>query len=206
MSSSSRDPSKENLAELFRASLEKNGSIRFPVFARLVENHAEGSPEFSELLCLLEHTGTQLTSAEPVKFDLECRQAWELAASSFPSRDDTNSPSDSPLFVYLREVLRVPRLLPAREQQLLNAIANDPSAEELRKEVVEAYLYQVVEIAACCRQPVGTNILDLIQAGNEGLMEAACHFDPEHGCSFRTYAAVKIHSAINNFIGVPLQR
>ncbi len=65
------------------------------------------------------------------------------------------------------------------------------------RDLVEANLHLVVTIAK--RYPnTGHHILDVIQAGNIGLMKAVKEFDPERGHAFPTYAIWHVRRAIRN--------
>lgn len=90
--------------------------------------------------------------------------------------------------VYVHEVGRVPRLTPDAEMELAKAIRlGDKDADRAKKDLVEANLWQVVVIARHYTDR-GVHLLDLIQEGNNGLMEAANSFDCTRGYRFSTYA------------------
>lgn len=46
------------------------------------------------------------------------------------------------------------------------------------------------------RLPPSVQVEDLVQAGMEGLLEAARHYDPGQGASFETYAGIRIRGAM----------
>jgi RNA polymerase primary sigma factor len=65
-------------------------------------------------------------------------------------------------------------------------------------DLAEANLRLVVTMAKRY-PPTGHHILDVIQAGNIGLMKAVNESDPERGHPFSTYAAWHIRRAIRNY-------
>ena len=95
--------------------------------------------------------------------------------------------------VYLREVDRKPVLTNEQEVQLVSRIkAFDGSA---KKQFMESNLKLVVNIAKkYCN--CGLSFLDLIQAGNLGLMKAVDGYDVGMGYRFSTYAFYNIRNAI----------
>lgn len=97
------------------------------------------------------------------------------------------------LDLYLAEIGRVPLL----EHEALLAIARraqagDPAA---RKHIILANLRLVVHVARGYRHR-GLPMLDLIEEGNLGLIEAVDRFDPGRGLRFSTYAALWIRQSI----------
>lgn len=86
--------------------------------------------------------------------------------------------------VYLDEMARVPALSREREAAL-GRLALDGS-EIAKRDLVEPNLGMVIEIAERFPRD-GIHILDLIQEGNIGLMEAVNSFD-RSGCRFSHYA------------------
>lgn len=72
--------------------------------------------------------------------------------------------------------------------------------EQARQTLIESYLLLVTKIAQQYRRP-STELLDLIQEGNIGLIDAVDRFDPEMGVRFSTFATWRIRKAIQNFLG-----
>lgn len=97
------------------------------------------------------------------------------------------------LGMYLNEIRRIKLLDAAGEQALARKVrAGDADAE---RQLVEANLRLVISIA---RRYVhrGLSLLDLIEEGNVGLLQAVRKFDPERGTRFSTYATWWIRQAI----------
>lgn len=108
-----------------------------------------------------------------------------------------NLRDDDPLKLYLREVANIEPLSSSQMTELFHQIwARDQRAEIAMRTVLEASLYLVVEIAErfVSREP---RLLDLIQAGNVGLMRAVESFRPDSAVSFSTHATALIQSAIS---------
>jgi RNA polymerase primary sigma factor len=96
---------------------------------------------------------------------------------------------DSVVNIYLREVANVPALTSQEKSALAELMCfNNPEAERAKKDLLEAHLRMVVDIANGCGNH-GVHLLDRIQAGNNGLLHAADTFDCRRGYSFSTYAA-----------------
>ena len=106
---------------------------------------------------------------------------------------ETASPAPSILDIYLREIGRFELLSADEEQQL----ARDMAAGQLRarERMIVSNLRLVVKVAQEYAD-VGLPLIDLIQEGNIGLMEAIERFDPERGYRLSTYAAWWIRRSI----------
>jgi RNA polymerase primary sigma factor len=103
---------------------------------------------------------------------------------------------DNPVQVYLREVAKVSLLTPAAEKQLIARVREGGEDSEVaKKDLVEAHLGQVVSIAQEYTQASG-RLLDLIQAGNLGLLKAANELDGSSNAPFSAHAARYIRQAI----------
>ena len=95
--------------------------------------------------------------------------------------------------LYLNEINRVPLLTAAQEIELAKAVeAGDAAA---RQHLVDANLRLVVNVAKRYAAG-GLPLLDLIQEGNLGLMQAVERFDWRRGFKFSTYATWWIRQAI----------
>lgn len=102
-------------------------------------------------------------------------------------------PHDPSVDLYFRDIVRIPLLTAAEEQDLGRRVrAGDPEA---REKLIRSNLRLVVSIA---KNYVGRglSLLDLIEEGNLGLMRAVGKYDPEEGCRFSTYATWWIKQGI----------
>ena len=101
---------------------------------------------------------------------------------------------DKSLELYLREISRTPLLTREQEQELGRRILKGDQAA--RDALVTANLRFVVSVAKGYARKTGSPMMDVINQGNVGLMEAAKRFDAERGRKFITYAVWWIRHAI----------
>ncbi len=100
----------------------------------------------------------------------------------------------SPLELYLREISKYPLLEPEEEYEL--AIKNLRQGDrEAAHRLVTSNLRLVVKIANDFRKAQG-NLLDLIQEGNYGLIQAVARFNPYKGVKLSSYASWWIRAYI----------
>ncbi len=111
----------------------------------------------------------------------------EETSALVPVRGERLPVAADPLARYLAEVRRVPDLEPEYERDLARRYraSGDPDAA---RELITANLKLVVKLALMYRRAF-RNVMDLIQEGNVGLMEALRRYDPDQGVKFSTYAA-----------------
>jgi len=104
-----------------------------------------------------------------------------------------------PLKRYLREISRHPLLTPEEEKALVWSYykAKDPDAA---LKLVVSNLRLVVKIALEYHKMIYFNLLDLIQEGNVGLMQAVKKFDPNKGIRLMSYAQFWIRAYILKYI------
>jgi RNA polymerase nonessential primary-like sigma factor len=76
---------------------------------------------------------------------------------------------------------------PTEEQERQLVMLTKQCDEQARQTLIESYLLLVTKIAQQYRRP-STELLDLIQEGNIGLIDAVDRFDPEMGVRFSTFA------------------
>ena len=102
------------------------------------------------------------------------------------------------LAYYLAEVRRYPLLDPEEEKDL--AIRYQESGDpEAAHRLVTANLRLVVKLAFQYHRQ-WANVLDLIQEGNVGLVEALSRYDPYRGIRFSSYAQYWIRAMILRFL------
>ncbi len=118
-------------------------------------------------------------------------------ASQKGSSDAALSRTD-PLQAYLREVQRHSLLTPEEEQRLTRQYVESPDVKTAAR-LVTANLRLVVKLAYEYRRAY-KNIMDLIQEGNIGLMQAVKRYDPYRGVKLSSYAAWWIRAYILRFI------
>ena len=103
-----------------------------------------------------------------------------------------------PLAAYMNETRRYPLLTPDEEHALAVRLVEHGDSAAARR-MIEANLRLVVKIAYEYRR-AHKNLLDLVQEGNIGLMQAVRKFDPYRGVKLSSYAAFWIRAYILKFI------
>jgi len=104
-----------------------------------------------------------------------------------------------PLQRYLQEIRKIPLLTEEEERELAIRYKLHGDKEAAFKLVV-SNLRLVVKIALEYHRYWTSNLLDLIQEGNVGLLQALRHFDPFRGVRFTSYASFWIRAYILKFI------
>lgn len=102
------------------------------------------------------------------------------------------------LSMYRRELDQLPRTRLSREQEeqlRTRIVAGDPTA---RGEIITGNIRLVMKLALSVRRHV--EVLDLIQAGNMGLTEAAQRYEHVETGKFQYYAAAAIKNKINEHL------
>ena len=103
---------------------------------------------------------------------------------------------DDPLKIYVAEVCNVPPLSPIEELICIEHLrAKDHELESARKRLVEANLHLVVSIAERYRNN-RIHILDLVQKGNDALLDALQTFIGSGHASFSVHAATLVERVI----------
>ncbi len=103
-----------------------------------------------------------------------------------------------PLGKYMQEVQSYPLVSSDEERELARRYHEEGDVEAAKK-LVAAHLRLVVKIAMEYRSAFH-NVLDLIQEGNIGLLQAVRHFDPDKGARLGHYASWWIRSYILKYI------
>lgn len=103
-----------------------------------------------------------------------------------------------PLKAYLREMRQYPPLTPEEEHELAVRYRENEDIDAAYS-LVSSNLWLVVKIAKDYEKAART-MLDLIQEGNIGLMEAVKNFDPYRGVRFPSYAAWWVKAYIIRYL------
>jgi RNA polymerase primary sigma factor len=101
--------------------------------------------------------------------------------------------SDSELELYLQEISKFALLKQHEERELAHRIAEGD--KDARDHMVRSNLRLVVSIAKKYMHR-GMTLLDLVEEGNLGLLEAVSRFSPDQGCKFSTYGSWWIKQTI----------
>lgn len=116
---------------------------------------------------------------------------------------ETHDPND-PVAMYLREVADVEPLTAAEEAELFRRLgASDDwqgDTEDAARRVIESHLRLVVAIAERRAALSGVSVLDLIQEGNIGLLNAVKTFAKNPCGVFSAYASACIEDAISKAV------
>jgi len=104
-----------------------------------------------------------------------------------------------PLQMYLLEVKQY-RLLTREEENALAIKVKEHKDQKAAYRLITANLRLVVKIAMDFNRYWTKNLLDLIQEGNVGLLQAVQKFDPYRGIKFSYYASFWIKAYILKFI------
>jgi RNA polymerase sigma-32 factor len=119
-----------------------------------------------------------------------------------PKKTETDTKSlvkFDPLQRYLSEISRY-RLLTRDEERELGRLVQEENDPDAAYTLVTANLRLVVKIALEFQRVWMQNLLDLIQEGNIGLMQAVKKFDPYKNVKFSYYASFWIKAYILKFI------
>jgi RNA polymerase sigma-32 factor len=114
------------------------------------------------------------------------------------SKNRDISPYDH-LQIYLLQIKQY-RLLSRDEEVELAQRVRDLNDEEAVNRLITSNLRLVVKIAMDHQRYWSKNLLDLIQEGNLGLLQAARKFDPSRGVKFSYYASFWIKAYMLKFI------
>jgi RNA polymerase sigma-32 factor len=151
------------------------------------ESNGDGEGELSE----------DIDATAPEGVEVEEEGDVPIPSSRTPSDSSSIERFDA-LQMYLREVQRHPLLTPEDTHALAVKFLETQDAATAAR-LVTANLRLVVKIAYEYRRAY-KNIMDLIQEGNIGLMQAVKRYDPYRGVKLSSYAAWWIRAYILRFI------
>ena len=134
--------------------------------------------------------------------DEEREAGEETELSDEPEKESADEPGLArfdPLQAYMREVQRHPLLSADEEHKLAVRYKENNDDRDVAARLVTANLRLVVKIAYEYRRAY-RNMMDLVQEGNIGLMQAVKRYDPYRGVKLSSYAAWWIRAYMLRFI------
>lgn len=145
---------------------------------------------------LLEASADDLVTEDLASGDVA--SVSEETGEGLPNEVERGVVPYSPLEAYLSEIRKLTPL--SKEEEYDAAVKyRDTKSPEAAYKLVSGSLWLVVKIARDYER-VAKNVLDLIQEGNIGLMEAVQNFDPYRGVRFPSYAVWWIRAYIIRYI------
>jgi RNA polymerase sigma-32 factor len=147
-----------------------------------------------------------MSTEEPVELDPEvladplegAEDNKQVEAEVVPLDTGQSLAKVDPFRRYLAEVRRCPLLTREEERDLARRYRDTGDREALFR-LVTANLMMVVQVARSFRR-AARNLLDLIQEGNIGLLQAIERFDPEIGVRLPTYAGWWVRAYMVKFL------
>jgi RNA polymerase sigma-32 factor len=121
-----------------------------------------------------------------------------IASVALPVRSGTSLSRLDPLEAYMRQV-QAHKLLTPEEEHALAVRYTETADVDAAARLVTAHLRLVVKIAFEYRRAY-RNMMDLIQEGNMGLMQAVRKYDPYRGVKLSSYAAYWIRAYMLRYI------
>jgi RNA polymerase sigma-32 factor len=141
----------------------------------------------------------KIKKVSAAKRETAAETAKSEEAGSTATQDRHQPVSFDPFRLYLDEIKRYPLL--SREDEMDLAIRYREKGDiESAYKLITANLRLVVKIAMDFQRYWMQNLMDLIQEGNVGLMQAVKKFDPYRGYKFSYYASFWIKAYIIKFI------
>jgi RNA polymerase sigma-32 factor len=136
-------------------------------------------------------------STEPLGASIEAPMPVPATTPAPASKQRSVEPTDA-LTLYMAELANYPPISREEEHDLAVRWTEEGDVEAARKLVV-SNLRLAFKIAMEYRR-AWTNVLDLVQESNVGLLEAVQRFDPYKGTKLSTYAAYWIRAYILKYI------
>lgn len=172
----------------------------YPIISTLIEDYLKHNKKNMEDRMIENFLSVYQFINNPEEEEIESLEDIERNLQSLEELEEefqNSSKSLDPVKVYLREIGKIPLL--SKEEEIEVATQVLLGNEAAKKRLAEANLRLVVSIA---KRYIGRGVLflDLIQAGNLGLLEAVNRFDINKGYKFSTYATWWIRQGITRDI------
>ncbi|MGE0321587.1 MAG: RNA polymerase sigma factor RpoD/SigA [Polyangiaceae bacterium] len=145
-----------------------------------------------------EESDEDFADDDVVEAEAEVIDEEDLEKVPAPKSKETALSTIDPLAMYMREVQRHP-VLSAEDQRQLAIKYTEGGDVDAAAKLVTTNLRLVVKLAYEYRRAY-RNMMDLIQEGNIGLMQAVKRYDPYRGVKLSSYAAWWIRAYMLRFI------
>jgi RNA polymerase sigma-32 factor len=189
--------------QLRKRPLRRPGKAKKPV-----PSSGESSPVSTVVEVLPPESGEEQTDDKGGVLEVD-KSTPEVPPPNLPSPKSSNRPATpatdvrgvvpyDALTAYLREIRQYPKLTPEQEHQLAVRYYEHQDLEAAYT-LLKSTLWLVVKISRDYER-AAKNLLDLIQEGNIGLMEAVKNFDPYRGVRFPSYAVWWVKAYIIRYV------
>jgi len=187
----------EQLKRLVRTG-ETKGYVLYDEIDELLPKGCDGGAELDHILSELARSGIEVLEEPKAERDKELNgDNKSLDENEFQELSEQAGDA-SAIRMYLREVLTLPHLTHEQEIGLSKRIGGGgQDAEDAERQLIEANLRLVVTTAKRYRNR-GRGLLDLLQEGNIGLMNAVKKFNYGRGYKFSTYAIWWVRQSIKS--------
>jgi len=181
------DDTSKRLRQLIQIG-KTRGYVLFDEIDEIVPPASEGDAHLDIVLTELAMNGIEILEEPGDSYDTDLTEDGNVFAEKGFRKLLEDLDDSSAMKMYLREVMTVPRLTREEEIELAKRISHGgEDAEAAMRQFLEANLYLVVAIVMRRGGP-GDGLLELIQEGNIGLMQATEKFKHTRQYRFSTYA------------------
>ena len=181
------DDTSERLKQLVRIG-KTRGYILYDEIDEFLPPALEADAHLDIVLTELAMNGIEILEEPGAKYDIDLTEGDEVFVEKDFQKLIEDLDNSSPIEMYLRQVMTIPRQTREEEIELAKRISHGgEDAEDAMRQLIEANLYLVVAIARRHGGP-GYGLLELIQEGNIGLMRAAEKYKHTREYRFSTYA------------------
>jgi len=189
------DDKSEQLRQLIQNG-KSRGYILYHEIDELLPLGLEGSARLDTVLTELARNGIEVLEEPGARYDIDLTEGDKIFDGNNLQRLFEETDNSSPMMMYVRQVMTIPRQTREKEVELAKRISfGGEDAEDAMRQLIEANLYLVVAVARRHVEP-GHGLLELIQEGNIGLMKAAEKYNHTREYRFSTYAIWWIRRSI----------
>ena len=173
---------------------KKKGYVLYDEINDLLPEDDADEREIDDILSELASAGVEILEEPKIASDKKIERDDQFVDRE--QAQDLSDRIDDPVEVYLSEACAVQPLTRESEIKLAKRIrGGGREAEAAKVRLVEANLRLVVSIAKCYANR-GIHIMDLIQEGNTGLLNAVNRFEYTRGYKFSIYATWWVRRAM----------